>query len=131
MKTLNCFKKNWKLAFFIMLLTGLPVFLMAQTPVKKESPSKSGVPNSSLLKDSTATVVNFNPAAPNAEAGTSKESEKNDTSVNAKNESFTQSQDEWLKNAGYFKTSKGSATKKSKRNPEPRQSADVAKERTH
>ena len=128
MKTLFCFRKTWKLAFSTLLCFMLPVILTAQTPDKKESLPKGSLEHPGQSKDSTSTVANLDPVS-GLESGSSKESEKKDTSMNEKKESFTQSQDEWLKNAGYFKSNKVSANRKSKRNPEPRQSAEFVNER--
>lgn len=115
MKTLISFRKTQKLAFAAILCFMLPVFLTAQTPDEKESLTSGSEQQPLQLKDSTVTVSNFDPVVSDLESGNSTESEKKDTSMNEKKESFTPSQDEWLKNAGYFKTNKGSATKKSKR----------------
>lgn len=115
MKTLLCFRKTWKLALSAMLCFMLPLVLTAQTPDKKESLPKGSEQHQEQSKDSTATVANIDPVMSDLESGNSKESEKKDSSLNEKKESFTQSQDEWLKNAGYFKTNKASATRKSKR----------------
>ncbi len=128
MKTLICFRKTWKLVFYVMLCFMLPLVLTAQTPDKKESLPKGSMQYTGQVKDSTTTVATVDPAVSEMESGNSKGCEMKDTSMNTKKESFTQSQDEWLKNAGYFKTNRASATRKSKRNTEPRQAAEVVDE---
>ncbi len=129
MKTLICLSKTLKLALYAMLFILVPLMLTAQTAENKDVLPRDGVHHPGQVKDSTASLDHFAPVVSDMESNKSKESEKKDTSVKGKKDSFTPSQDEWLKNAGYFKSNKAAASKKSKREPEPRQSAEVVKER--
>lgn len=129
MKTLICFNRTWKLALSATLLILLPVMITAQASDKKEAVPNERVQHPGQPKDSTTSVASVDPVISYMEATGLKESEKKDSSVNGKKDSFTPSQDEWLKNAGYFKSNKVAATKKSRRKQEPRQSAEVVNEK--
>ncbi len=129
MKNLTCLNKTCKLAFSATLYILLPVVLTAQIPDKKEVVPNEKVQHHGQVKDSTTSAANVAPLISDMEVTGLKESEKKDTSMNCKKDSFTPSQDEWLKNAGYFRSNKVQAAKRSRREPEPRQSAEVVNER--
>ena len=120
MKTLICLNRTWKLALSATLLTLLPMLITAQASDKKDAFPAERVQQPGQVKDSTISVTTVVPVISDREATVSKESVKKDSSVNDKKDSFTPSQDEWLKKAGYFKSSKVQAAKKIRREPEPR-----------